>query len=95
MLVTCPDILFTVTPRDACAITDPDNMTVIITGGSYYEETVSVYGLDGWIEDLPSLHDGRKDHACTSFISTEGDRVSVTIFLLMLFTLLTTWRCTW
>jgi len=61
--------------RDACAIADPDNMTVIITGGSYYEETVSVYGLDGWIEDLPPLNVGRKDHACTSFISSEGDRV--------------------
>ena len=53
-------------------------MTVIITGGSYYEETVSVYGLEGWIKDLPPLNVGRKDHACTSFISSEGDRVSLT-----------------
>ena len=65
------------TLRDACAIADPENMTVIITGGSYTPETVSVYGLNGWIEDLPPLHVGRKDHACTSFISGEGDRVSL------------------
>ena len=62
--------------RDACAITDPDNITVILTGGSYTPETVSVYGLNGWIEDLPPLNVGRKDHACTSFISNVGDRVS-------------------
>ena len=55
-------------------------MTVIVTGGSYTPETVSVYGLNGWIEDLPPLHVGRKDHACTSFISAEGDRVSHTNF---------------
>merc|ERR1711879_381549 len=36
--------------------------------------TVSVYGLQGWVEDLPRLITGRAGHACTSY-KTAGTRV--------------------
>ena len=36
---------------------------------------MSVYGLEGWVEDLPSLNTGRSYHACSSYISG-GTRVS-------------------
>lgn len=58
----------------SCAIEDPDTDTVVITGGYYTMATVSVYGLQGWLEDLSSLNIGRREHACTSFVSN-GYRV--------------------
>ena len=51
----------------ACAI--PDTDTVVITGGKNTLTTVSVYNDQGWVEDLPELITGRRDHACTSFMS--------------------------
>ena len=58
-----------------CAIPDPDTDTVVITGGLDTLTTVSVYNVQGWQEDLPSLNIGREGHACTSYISG-GKRVS-------------------
>ena len=66
--------------RIACAI--PEDDTVIITGGFYRDgadnpavlNTVSVYNVEGWQEDLPPLNTGRCDHACSSFWS-EGRKV--------------------
>ena len=59
----------------ACAIPDPDTDTVVVTGGDYDLNIVSVYSEQGWQEDLPSLNTGRWNHACTSYMS-EGKRVS-------------------
>ena len=53
----------------ACAI--PNSDTVIITGGDFTRNTVSVYNVGGWQEDLPPLNTGRYWHACTSFWSDE------------------------
>ena len=36
--------------------------------------TVSVYGVQGWIEDLQPLGRNRQGHACASFLSA-GERV--------------------
>ena len=52
----------------ACAI--PDEDTVIITGG-YNPNTVSVYSVEGWQQDLPPLNTGRYRHACSSYWSGE------------------------
>ena len=65
-----------------CAIEDPDTDTVIITGGTnsniYYNGTiVSVYNEHGWQRDLPNLNQQRIYHACSSYLSNEGDRVRV------------------
>ena len=53
--------------RNACAI--PDTDTVIIIGGLHTKTTVSRYSVQGWQEDLPALSTGRRNHACTSFMS--------------------------
>ena len=55
----------------ACAIENPDNQTVIITGGWYTLTTASVYNTTDWVKDLQPLNIGRKYHACTSFMSGE------------------------
>ena len=55
--------------RGACAIEDPDTQTVVLTGGVYTLTTVSVYGLQGWVEDIPSLNTGRYWHACSCYMS--------------------------
>ena len=60
--------------RDSCAIDDPDTQTVIITGGYKTRTTVSVYGLQGWVEDLQPLNTERYFHACSSYKSG-GNRV--------------------
>ena len=36
------------------------------------------YGLEGWIEDLPSLNVGRYWHGCGGYVS-DGDLVSVVV----------------
>ena len=67
--------------RWACAIADPINDEVIITGGApgvwgqeEIKNTTSVYNKDGWQKDLASLNQARYLHGCTSFIH-EGQRV--------------------
>ena len=57
-----------ISDREACAIPDPDNEEVIITGGRHTMTTVSVYNKAGHQRDLASLNTGRRNHACTSFI---------------------------
>ena len=65
---------------NACAISDPENQRVIITGGGgpqvMISNNVTVYGHQGWIEDLPNLQYSRTEHGCTSYLS-KGKRVSV------------------
>ena len=65
-----------------CAIEDPDTDTVIITGGTNINidytiagSIVSVYNEHGWQRDLPNLKQQRMYHACSSYLSNEGDRV--------------------
>ena len=56
----------------ACAIEDPDTQTLVITGGYKTTwSTVSVYGLQGWLEDLQPLNTGRDWHACSSYMSAK------------------------
>ena len=42
---------------------------VFLTGGvfSFYSASVTKYGLGGFIEDLPSLITGRKNHGCAGY----------------------------
>merc|ERR1711971_1040605 len=53
----------------ACAI--PQEDSVIVTGGVDTKNTVSVYNVEGWQEDLPPLNNGRSRHACSSYWSGE------------------------
>ena len=69
--------------RSACAITEEDTRTVVITGGHGVHASTSTqtlrkairYGMDGWVENLEDMNRERKLHACTSYISS-GERVS-------------------
>ena len=56
----------------ACAIPDPDNEEVIITGGTSTMKTVSVYSKAGHQRDLADLNTGRRVHACSGF--TYGEK---------------------
>ena len=38
--------------------------------------TVLRYNQAGWLEDLPSLAQARSHHACSSFVSQDGQKVS-------------------
>ena len=57
--------------RDACGIVDPIEEMLFVTGG-HEMNTVSMYTAEGWNLDLPDLVEGRKKHACTSFMSWEN-----------------------
>ena len=61
--------------RDACVIDDQDTDTFITTGGSYSPQTVSRYDQLGFLEDLPSLNVGRKNHACGTYLMENGTQV--------------------
>jgi len=62
----------------ACGFADEDDDTFIITGGEYTGTTVATvsrYNKNGWMEDLPSLNTGRRDHACGSYLNNDGNRI--------------------
>ena len=42
--------------------------TLIIAGGYFTRNTVSRYGVVGFIDDLPSLLVGRWGHGCGSYL---------------------------
>ena len=50
----------------ACAINDGSE--VVLTGGFGNRREVTLYNLDGFVEDLPLLNIGRQYHACSSFV---------------------------
>ena len=64
--------------RYACAIADEVTNTVILTGG-FLDETghrVSRYNRNGWISpDLPNLNQGRRHHACGTFVDSNSNTV--------------------
>ena len=67
-MITIKNCVNFISDREACAIPDPDNDEVVITGGHLTLTTVSVYNKAGHQRDLASLNAGRRYHACTSFI---------------------------
>ena len=38
------------------------------------------YGLEGWLEDLPPLNVGRREHGCGSYVS-DGELVSALLIV--------------
>ena len=38
---------------------------------------VSKYSSNGWIEDIPELNEGRRDHGCGYFYNDNMERVSI------------------
>jgi len=62
--------------RYACSMSDLTSDTVIITGGHDNLQTVSRYGTQGFLEDLPPLLVGRLGHGCGAYLR-EADRTQV------------------
>ena len=56
----------------ACSIEFDDK--VVVTGGHYTERRVSVYNIGGWVEDLPELNEGRRNHGCGYYVDN-SDRI--------------------
>jgi len=56
--------------RDACAITDSDTDSVIVTGGDSTKIKASRYNMNGLVEELPTLNRGRSRHGCGSYTSS-------------------------
>ena len=67
-MITIKNCVNFISDREACAIPDPDNEEVIITGGFYTMTRVSVYNKAGHQRDLADLRQGRRALGCTSFI---------------------------
>ena len=61
----------------SCAIAEQDTNTVIITGGYNTETTVTRYTEYGVSKELPSLNEGRDNHACGSYLEISGTRVII------------------
>ena len=53
-------------PSYSCAISNGSK--VILTGGFGNRREVTVYDINGFVEDLPLLNIGRQYHACSSFV---------------------------
>ena len=45
--------------------------TVIITGGDFKKNQVTVYNTEGWVADWPELNQGRNGHGCGHFVNTD------------------------
>jgi len=59
--------------RYACSI--PDTDSVILTGGRDTMQTVARYNLQGFVEHLPSMQEGRRYHGCGSYHNNDGQMV--------------------
>jgi len=59
--------------RYACSIADTDS--VILTGGRDSMRVVARYNLQGFVEYLPSMQEGRRYHGCGSYHNTDGQMV--------------------
>ena len=68
--------------RDSCAVTDNINEILYLTGHfsgqshhSPYSKQVTMYGPNGFLEDLPHLNVGRHNHACAGYLIDSGQFV--------------------
>ena len=64
---------------DACGIDLGDSY--VVTGGYDSLQKVAQYSLAGEVTYLADLQEGRKGHACTSFIDDDGVTVSFLVNL--------------
>ena len=64
--------------------------TLVVTGGNYWEagNLVQVYNTMGPVERLPNMTIAREWHACSYYIDSNDNIVSVNIYLLFLFSTL-------
>ena len=48
---------------------------MVVTGGMETQSRVTAYNEDGFLADLPSLGQGRYNHACGHFVNTDNKMV--------------------
>ena len=53
----------------ACAI--ELETEVILTGGNYHPEKVSLYTINGFVIDLPDLKHPRRSHGCGAYVNDD------------------------
>ena len=56
--------------RSACSIEMKE--MVILTGGEYTKNFVTVYNNKGFVEDWPRMEHGRSNHGCGHYVNTEN-----------------------
>ena len=63
----------------ACGIPIPGTEEILLTGLSKNGllDVVSVYNIDGWVEDLARLNVGRSQHTCGGFKADDGYYVKI------------------
>ena len=59
----------------ACAI--ELEKTVILTGGEYTMNRVSIYSIQGFERNLPNLLTGRRGHGCGQYIDSNNIQVTL------------------
>ena len=62
------DVLILIVLRSACSVQEEENDAILVIGGNFTEKIVSKYNRNGWVEDLPSINDGRRSHSCSNFV---------------------------
>ena len=75
----CIKLILSFIPSKSCAIPDPRNEWLYLTGqadlSSGISRQVSKYSGEGFLQDLPPLKTGRKEHACSGYYNEEDNFV--------------------
>ena len=54
----------------------------MVTGGGAFQNEVKVYDIEGWVENLPFLSEGRRFHGCGHYVDSFDNIVSLCIVIL-------------
>ena len=78
VVITCYQTLIANHKRSqACGIDLGDSY--VVTGGEFSRRTVALYSLTGTLTYLADLQVDRYRHACSSFLDSNGDTVSLSL----------------
>ena len=73
-----------VSTRASCAITDPEDDTIIVTGGRDTPQEVTRYDASGNKTSMPPLNGGRNFHACGSYKRSSDNKLVIFLSILIL-----------
>ena len=54
----------------------------MVTGGGAFQNEVKIYDIEGWVENLPFLNEGRRFHGCGNYVDSYDNIVSLCIVIL-------------
>ena len=54
---------------------------MIVTGGYFDPNRVSIYNDDGWVENMPSLNSGRRAHGCGHYFNIAEQLVLLNLII--------------